>query len=235
MARAARGRRGRGGPSPPVTDASRGKSAAAGSPCRGARAHPSVSFTSMLARLSRNCASVRPPMITDVTPGRRAARPARSAPPRRYALRRSPPVRRRCSRARSRRGPAARFQPATWRVPSGSALLRRCLPESSPPAIGLHDQNASFWSIAIGNEFVFGFARLQRIVNLLRHERDAAIAARDLHRFHHVPAGPVRAADVAHLARAHETVERLHRLLERGQAVPLMHLIKVDDVGAAAA
>ena len=88
--------------------------------------------------------------------------------------------------------------------------------------------------MAIGNELVFGFARLQRVVNLLRHEGDAAVAARDLHRLHHVPAGIVRAADVAHLAGAHEAVERLHRLFERRQAVPLMHLIEVDDVGAQA-
>src|SRR5580698_10931187 len=60
-----------------------------------------------------------------------------------------------------------------------------------------------------GKEFVFGFARLERVVNLLRHEGYAAIATRDLHRLHHVPARPVGTADVAHLARAHETVERL--------------------------
>src|ERR1700722_13400086 len=42
-----------------------------------------------------------------------------------------------------------------------------------------------------GKEFVFGFARLQRVVNLLRYEGYAAVAARDLHRLHHVPAGPV--------------------------------------------
>src|ERR1700722_16822484 len=83
-----------------------------------------------------------------------------------------------------------------------------------------------------GNEFVFGLARLERVMKRLRHEWDAAVAARDLHRLHHVPAGPVRTADVAHLARAHETVERLHRLLERSQAVPLMHLIEIDDIGA---
>jgi hypothetical protein len=83
-----------------------------------------------------------------------------------------------------------------------------------------------------GNEFVLRFARLQRVVNLLRHEGDAAVPARHLHCLHRVPAGPVRTADVAHLARAHEAIERLHRLLERGKAVPLMYLIKVDDVGA---
>ena len=49
-----------------------------------------------------------------------------------------------------------------------------------------------------------------------------------------MPAGVVGAADVAHLARAHEVVERLHRFLERRQAVPLMDLVEVDDVGAQA-
>src|SRR6185437_15788128 len=43
--------------------------------------------------------------------------------------------------------------------------------------------------------------------------------------------GPVRAADVTHFPRAHERVERLHRLLKGRQAVPLMDLIEVDDIG----
>ena len=68
----------------------------------------------------------------------------------------------------------------------------------------------------------------------LEHQRDTAVATRDLHRLHHVPAGPVRAADVAHLAlfAAHEAVQRLHThththtLLERRQTIPLMHLIE---------
>src|ERR1700734_2125226 len=93
-------------------------------------------------------------------------------------------------------------------------------------------KNAKLLIDGDGNELVFGLARLQRVVDLLRHERHAAVAARDLHRLHHVPAGVVRAADVTHLAGAHETVERLHRLFERGQAVPLMHLVEVDETGA---
>ena len=48
-------------------------------------------------------------------------------------------------------------------------------------------------------------------------------------------AGIVRAADVAHLAGAHEIVERAHRLVDRRARVEGVHLVEVDDVGLQAA
>ncbi len=40
-----------------------------------------------------------------------------------------------------------------------------------------------------------------------------------------------RAADVPHLARAHDLVERVHRLFHRRMGVEAMNLIDVDVVG----
>src|SRR5438067_1797866 len=53
-------------------------------------------------------------------------------------------------------------------------------------------------------------------------------------RLHQVPAGVVGAADVADFARVDEVVERPKRLFQRSLTVPLVHLVKVDVVGAQA-
>ena len=50
-------------------------------------------------------------------------------------------------------------------------------------------------------------------------------------RLDHLPGGQGRAADVAHLALAHEIVERAQGLLDRGQRVGLVLLVEVDPVG----
>ena len=50
-------------------------------------------------------------------------------------------------------------------------------------------------------------------------------------RLDHLRGGVVRAADVAHLAGAHEIVEPAQRLLDRGQRIRLVHLIEVEPVG----
>ena len=124
------------------------------------------------------------------------------------------------------------FQPAARRVSPGRGLVAPVLARQQAAGERAPHQHAELLVDRDRDQLVFGLARLQRVVDLLRHERDAAFAARDLERLHHVPAGEVGAADVAHLARAHERVERLERLLERRQPVPLVDLIEVDDVGA---
>jgi hypothetical protein len=46
----------------------------------------------------------------------------------------------------------------------------------------------------------------------------------------YLPAGEVRASDVADLARVHQIVERRERLLDRGLVVPAVDLIQVDVI-----
>src|SRR5260370_678974 len=55
--------------------------------------------------------------------------------------------------------------------------------------------------------------------------------ARGPGRLDHLPRCVVGAADVAHLALAHEVVERAQRLLDRRQRVRAMHLVEVDPIG----
>jgi hypothetical protein len=47
-----------------------------------------------------------------------------------------------------------------------------------------------------------------------------------------MPAGKVRQADIADLARPDEAVESLKGFFERSLAVPLVQLIEIDTVGA---
>jgi hypothetical protein len=122
-------------------------------------------------------------------------------------------------------------QPANWRVPSGAAWFRRCLPDSRPPAIGLQTRTPRPWSMADRQELVFGVAGFQRVVDLLADEALAVFALADAERLHDVPAGEIRAADVADLALAHERIERFHRFFERRLAVPFVHLVEIDDIG----
>src|SRR5262249_8739445 len=81
------------------------------------------------------------------------------------------------------------------------------------------------------DEFVFSLARLQSVMDLLGNEALVIVALGDVERLHDVPAGIIGAADIADLALLHEGIEGLHRLLERGRAVPLMHLVEVDMIG----
>jgi O-acetylserine/cysteine efflux transporter len=52
---------------------------------------------------------------------------------------------------------------------------------------------------------------------------------------HQLPRGVVGGADVPHLARPDEVVQSVQRLVQRGPAVPLVHLVQVDVIGAQAA
>ena len=83
-----------------------------------------------------------------------------------------------------------------------------------------------------GHELVLGLTCLQRVVDLLTDKALVAAAGAYPEGLQELPAGVVRAADVADLAGTDEAVERLERFLERGLAIPLVHLIEVDVVGA---
>ncbi len=68
-------------------------------------------------------------------------------------------------------------------------------------------------------------------MNLLADEALAVFERTDAECLHDVPAGIVGAADIAHLALAHERIERFHGFLEWRLTVPFMNLVKVDHVG----
>ena len=54
-------------------------------------------------------------------------------------------------------------------------------------------------------------------------------------RLRHLPRRRVGEADVADLARAHQIVERAHRLLDGRVRVPGVHPVEIDVVGLQAA
>ena len=114
------------------------------------------------------------------------------------------------------------------------ARSRRYLPDSRPPASGLQTRMPEALVERERHQLVLGLARLQRVVDLLADEALQAAALGDAQRLHQLPGGVVRAADVADLAGAHQRVERVERLLQRRLPVPLVHLVEVDVVGAAA-
>src|SRR5690606_12762727 len=93
------------------------------------------------------------------------------------------------------------------------------------------DQDADLLVEAERYQFVFGFARVQGVVDLLRDEALLVAGVGDPERLHQVPGGVVGAAHIAHLTLADQGVERFHRLLERRLPVPFVHLVEIDDVG----
>ena len=70
-----------------------------------------------------------------------------------------------------------------------------------------------------------------RVLRLARHERDAAARAASAAPARICVGGPLRHADVEHLARPDDVGERLHRLLERRLVVVAVRLVEVDVVG----
>ena len=197
-----------------------------------ASASSAVSTMSAAPRFASSCSSVLAPITSDVIPGRpsshasaicAAGTPRSSAIPTMTSMcRRADPRRRSAARSSRRRGARslrhhaapvlARQQPAGQRAPDER-------PDAEVDR-GRHD-------------LVLGVARLQREVDLLRGERLVAMALRDARGLHQVPPREVRAADVAHLARAHECIERRERLLERGLPVPAVHQVEIDVVARA--
>jgi hypothetical protein len=80
------------------------------------------------------------------------------------------------------------------------------------------------------HKFVFGLARLQRVVDLLTDRPDEFHELRHADCLHQVPTGEVGHADVAHLAETDEAVERLKGFFERRLAVPLVQLKEIWSV-----
>ena len=80
------------------------------------------------------------------------------------------------------------------------------------------------------DEFVFGFARLERVMDLLAHVPLEAEPLGDRQRLHELPGSEVRAAEVADLSLLDEPVERTERLVHARLPVPPMHLVEVDAV-----
>ena len=100
-----------------------------------------------------------------------------------------------------------------------------------PAGEGAPDQHAQPLVDRDRQQFIFGLACLQRVVDLLGDEALLVTAVADREPLHHLPAGPVGAADITHLALADQSVERGDRFLDRGKAVPLVDEINVDDIG----
>ena len=72
----------------------------------------------------------------------------------------------------------------------------------------------------------------ERIVRLVGDIPRQPVFLRYGQRFHQVPAGEVRAADVADLAGPDQVVKRAKRLLDRRRPVEGVELVEVDVVGA---
>ena len=73
---------------------------------------------------------------------------------------------------------------------------------------------------------------MKRVVDLLTDKPLVAAEVAYPEGLQELPAGVVRAADIADLAGTDEAVERLERFLEQGLAIPFVHLIEVDVVSA---
>ena len=84
------------------------------------------------------------------------------------------------------------------------------------------------------DELVLGLAVQQGVVDLLADVPLQPETLRRAERLHEVPGRVVGAPDVADLAVVHEGVEGVEDLLHRRHAVPLVHLVEVDVVGAQA-
>ena len=75
----------------------------------------------------------------------------------------------------------------------------------------------------------------QRILDLQPDERRPAAKTRGHVRLSDLPRRRIRHADVAHLTRAHEILERRHRFLNRRVDVPVVEPVEIDVVGLQAA
>ena len=85
------------------------------------------------------------------------------------------------------------------------------------------------------HELPLVFASDERVVGLVGDVALQAVFFGDGERFHEVPAGEVRAADVANFAGAHEIVESDENFLDGRHRIEAVQLEEVDIVGAQAA
>ena len=118
------------------------------------------------------------------------------------------------------------------RLVSGSGWPRRTLPGEPAPAERTPDDRAHLLIEGQRHQLPFVIAADQRVIGLVGDVAGQAVLFRNRQRLHQVPAGEVRAADVADLAGAHQIVERAQHLLDGRQGVEAVQLIEVDVVGA---
>ena len=164
---------------------------------------------------ARTCSGVVAPAITEATAGCAASPPMATRAWSARAPRRTPRAVR--GRPTARRPGSRPTGPATSRVPAAGGSSRLYLPVSSPLASGKNGSRPTPNRSQAGITSASTLAVEQRVLVLRADERRSsrAVAGRpggvgDL------PAGEVRRADVAHLARPDQVVQRRQRLLDRG-------------------
>src|SRR5204862_6768302 len=74
----------------------------------------------------------------------------------------------------------------------------------------------------------------ERVIRRLGDVARQSVFLRAGERLHQMPAGKVRATDVADLAGAHAIVERAQRFLDGRERVEAVQLVEIDVVGAEA-
>jgi len=89
------------------------------------------------------------------------------------------------------------------------------LPESKPPASGLHTGRPTFSDSSMGTIPPFEIAAGDRIISLKRVESGQVRELGDAEAFGGLPCLPVGAADVADLSLLHQGVESAGRLFDR--------------------
>ena len=120
--------------------------------------------------------------------------------------------------AAGRDGPAAPVLPA-------EAALRQRAPDDRADSLVERERH----------QFPLIFSPHQRVVDLVGHVAGPAAGVGHPQRFHQMPAGEIRAGDVAHLAALHQRVQCAQRLLHRGPRIEAMDGVDVDVLRAEAA
>ena len=118
------------------------------------------------------------------------------------------------------------------RVPSGGGVPRWNLPVSIPLASGKYGRMPRPWRSAERDRVVLLAAVEQAQLVLQRDEGGRALRRRRLGRGVDPRAVEVGAADLAHLARVDQRLQRAERLLDRHVVVGPVHLVEVDAVRA---
>src|SRR5262249_34420828 len=122
---------------------------------------------------------------------------------------------------------------AIGRAPSGRGLGQSARQHAAGER-AVRDQ-AHAEGAAGGDHLELDHARAQAVQALLAPQAEEPALRGDAVRLRNVPAGEVAAADVDHLALAHQLLHRLPDFVPRRAAIDVMHLVEVDAVGLEAA
>ena len=175
-----------------------------------------ASVTSAAAMLSSSCSIVRAPTITVVTKGwcssqaraiRATETPCASAIGRMASM-----------QAKARSLSTGGKSKVTRREPSGPLPSRSYLPRQQPAGERAPDHQPDPLVLQQRRDLALEVAAGDGVVGLQRGEARPAVAVGDAERLHDLPGRPVRAADIADMALAHEVLERAHGLLDRRRA-----------------